>query len=136
MAGRVRLASGKSKVNVVFNKAYKTGTLPIVTISARSNDESVKGAWVSDESETGFSINRLDTASQVEFNWIAIGVSDAKVTVSDDNSDGTKVSVNDVRGVVAPAPTPSSAEATAGEPAPVEPVVEEVVIPVVEEVVE
>ncbi len=116
MAGRVRLASGKSKVHVTFEKAYTA--LPIVTFSSRSNSASAEGAWVSDEDVNGFNINRSVTDSQVEFNWIAIGVSDAQVTVSDDNSDGTAVSVTDSNGPAAPAPVaPAPAEA----PAPVAP---------------
>ena len=119
MAGRVRLASGKDKVNVTFEKAYASGSTPIITFSSRSNSESAAGAWVSDESVNGFTINRSNSAAQVEFNWIAIGVNDAQVTVSDDNSEGTNVSVTDTNGPAAPAPAQAEekSSAPAEEPA-------------------
>jgi len=125
MAGRVRLASGKDKVNVTFEKPYANGSTPIITFSARSNSESSAGAWVSDESVTGFTINRPNSSAQVEFNWIAIGVTDAQVTVSDDNSEGTNVSVNDTNGPAAPAPSAPSEEPAAEEPVAEEPASEE-----------
>lgn len=144
MAGRVRLASGKDSVKVTFEKPYSEGSTPIITFSSRSNSDSAQGAWVSDESTTGFTINRSNSEAQVEFNWIAIGVNDAQVTVSDDYSDGTSVSVNDQNGPSAPAPVEPVAEemapavdelvveepavaeeAPAEEPAPEVPVVEE-----------
>ncbi len=118
MAGRVRLASGKSSVRVTFETEYDF--LPIVTFSSRSNSDSADGAWISDEDTTGFTINRPNSEAQVEFNWIAIGVEDAQVTVSDDNSEGTAVSVTDVNGVSAPAPEATEEEATSSEEAPAE----------------
>ena len=117
MAGRVRLASGKDTVKVVFEKPFAEGSTPIITFSSRNNSDSAQGAWVSDESVTGFTINRSNSGAQVEFNWIAIGVNDAQVTVSDDNSEGTAVSVNDSNGPAAPAPVAPAPE-TAPEVSP------------------
>ena len=126
MAGRVRLVSGKSKVHVKFKKAYASGGTPIVTLASRSSGAS---AWVSNEDSSGFDVNRSDDSSQVEFNWIAIGVNDALVTVSNGQDDVT-ISVNDTDGpdapapvVVAPAPevvvTPAREEVTpAADPVP------------------
>ena len=126
MAGRVRLVSGKSKVHVKFKKAYASGVTPIVTLASRSSGAS---AWVSNEDSSGFDVNRSDDSSQVEFNWIAIGVNDALVTVSNGQDDVT-ISVNDTDGpdapapvVVAPAPevvvTPAREEVTpAADPVP------------------
>jgi hypothetical protein len=105
MAGRVRMASGKSSVHVTFEKEY--AHLPIITFSSRSNAASAQGAWISDEDTKGFTINRPSADAQVEYNWIAIGVENALVTVSDSNTDGTSISVTDTNGLSAPAPTSS-----------------------------
>jgi hypothetical protein len=126
MAGRVRLASGKSSVRVTFETAYDY--LPIVTFSSRSNSESAQGAWLSDEDSTGFTINRPNTEAQVEFNWIAIGIEGAMITISDDYSDGVAVSVTDANGPSAPAPVIEETEAE--EPVSGEPTVEEPIIDV------
>ncbi|MBI5794215.1 hypothetical protein HZA87_03990, partial [Candidatus Uhrbacteria bacterium] len=117
MAGRVRLASGKSSVRVTFETPYDY--LPIVTFSSRSNSDSAGGAWISDEDLTGFTINRPNADAQVEFNWIAVGVQDAQVTVSDDFSEGTAISVTDTNGPSAPAPVPAPEAPAPEAPAPV-----------------
>ncbi|MFA4845563.1 MAG: hypothetical protein WC654_03325 [Patescibacteria group bacterium] len=116
MAGRVRLSSGKASVRVTFETAYDF--LPIITFSSRSNSDSAQGAWISDEDTAGFTINRPNSDAQVEFNWIAIGVEDAQVTVSDDFSEGTSISVTDTNGVPPPAPVTVDEQIVVEEPAP------------------
>ncbi len=118
MAGRVRLASGKTSVRVAFEVAYDY--LPIITFSSRSNSDSALGAWISNEDTTGFTINRPNSDAQVEFNWIAIGVEDAQVTVSDANYEGFDISVTDLNGPPPPAPTVVEEEASSSEPASAE----------------
>ncbi len=103
IAGRARMNVDKVTVRVTFKNVYTE--LPVVTFSSRSNDVSAQGAWISDEDTTGFTLNRADSSAQVEFNWIAIGVVDALVTISDTNSDETTVLVIDAYGTPAPAPS-------------------------------
>lgn len=105
VAGRIRMAQGEIRVYVEFETPYDH--LPIVTFSSRSNSEAAQGAWISDESEDGFWLNRPDagTLAQVEFNWIAIGVEDAQVTVSDLDGGWVSISVDDPNGPSAPAPS-------------------------------
>jgi hypothetical protein len=104
MAGRIRMASGETSVRVTFQTAYDF--TPIVTFSARSNSLDAREAWVSNEDESGFTLNRPESTSdsQVEFNWIAIGVEDAQVTVSDLQGGFVQISINDENGPSAPAP--------------------------------
>ena len=117
VAGRARMDSGKNKVHVTFEKTYEA--LPIVTISSRTDDASAQNAWLSDEDTTGFTINRTDTTSQVEFNWIAVGAQDAQVTISDSSSDGKAVSVTVENAPVVPVVIPPPA--APAEVAPVDP---------------
>jgi len=116
MAGRARLVSGKDKVHVTFEKAYSDAVMPIVTLASRS--ASATGAWVSNEGPTGFDVNRSDASAQVEYNWIAIGVNDALVTVSNGQDDVT-ISVSDVTGPAAPAPVVVSPVPPVVDPVPV-----------------
>lgn len=104
MAGRIRMASEETQVRVTFETPYEY--TPIVTFSARSNSLDAREAWVSNEDETGFALNRPEATSdsQVEFNWIAVGVEDAQVTVSDLNGGFVQISINDENGPSAPAP--------------------------------
>ncbi len=128
MAGRVRLASGKDKVIVTFEKPFAEGSTPIITFSSRSNSESADGAWVSEESTTGFTINRSNTEAQVEYNWIAIGVYDAQVTVADENHAGENISVNDTNSPSAPAPVEPSDEEDVVAPPEAEEVADDEVV--------
>jgi len=104
VAGRIRMASEETQVRVTFETPY--AYQPIVTFSSRSNSSDAREAWISNEDETGFTLNRPESSSgaQVEFNWIAIGVEDAQVTVSDLNDGWVSISVTDTHGPSAPAP--------------------------------
>ncbi len=116
MAGRVRLNAGDSSVRVNFETAYNF--LPIVTFSLRSADHVPGQVWVSDEDESGFTINHSAgnaTPVALEFNWIAIGVEDAIVTVSDGSTEVVGAEVVE----------PAAVEPAAEEPAAEEPIVEE-----------
>jgi hypothetical protein len=117
------MGSGETEVRVTFETPYQY--LPIVTFSSRSNSLDAREAWIGNEDEAGFTLYRPDSTSdsQVEFNWIAVGVEDAQVTVSDLQGGFAQISVNDQNGPSAPAPTPVEEEPVA--PAPVEEVVEE-----------
>ncbi|MBI2473796.1 hypothetical protein HYV70_04565, partial [Candidatus Uhrbacteria bacterium] len=110
MAGRVRMTSGTDHVTVTFTTPY--AQLPIITFSSRSNSESAQGAWISNESVTGFTINRSLIDDQVEFNWIAVGVESAQVTVATDWSEGVSIDVTDTNGPVAPAPAEAQVESS------------------------
>ncbi|HAU66181.1 TPA: hypothetical protein DCW61_02425 [Candidatus Uhrbacteria bacterium] len=116
MAGRVRMMSGTDHVTVTFTTQY--AQLPIITFSSRSNSESAQGAWISDESVTGFTIHRSLTDDQIEFNWIAVGVESAQVTVATDWSEGVSIDVTDMNGPVAPAPVPEATPDPVPEPQP------------------
>ncbi|MBI4437547.1 hypothetical protein HY631_01210, partial [Candidatus Uhrbacteria bacterium] len=125
MAGRIRMASQETSVRVTFETPY--GFQPIVTFSSRSNSLDAREAWVSNEDVTGFTLNRPESTSdsQVEFNWISVGVEDAQVTVSDLNGGFVQISVNDENGPSAPAPVvveeePAPAPAEESAPAPAE----------------
>jgi len=104
MAGRIRMASEETQVRVTFETPYQFQ--PIVTFSSRSNSADAREAWISNEDETGFTLNRPSSTSgaQVEFNWIAVGVEDAQVTVSDLNDGWVSISVTSENGPSAPAP--------------------------------
>ncbi len=112
MAGRVRLKAGSDKVHVTFEKEY--AYLPIVTFSLRSEDRVPGNIWVSDEDKTGFTINHSagsTTPNDLEFNWIAIGVDEAMVTISDGKTERVEVTVMNNNSVVqAPvsAPVPAA----------------------------
>jgi hypothetical protein len=125
MAGRARMLAGHDYVHVAFEQAYED--TPVITFSSRSDAEAMAGYqyWVGDESATGFTIYASGWNDQVrEFSWIAMGVIDGTVTISDGTTSGFDGDVT-----VAEMPVVESA------PAPVEePVVEE--IPPVEEVVD
>ncbi|MBI4256780.1 hypothetical protein HY626_01855, partial [Candidatus Uhrbacteria bacterium] len=120
MAGRIRMASGETQVRVTFETPYDH--TPIVTFSARSNSIDAREAWVSNEDETGFTLNRPESTSdsQVEFNWIAVGVEDAQVTVSDLQGGWVNISVNDTNGPSAPAPVVAEEEPAVEETSVVE----------------
>ncbi|MBI4592300.1 hypothetical protein HY733_02530, partial [Candidatus Uhrbacteria bacterium] len=129
MAGRIRMASQETSVRVTFETPYEY--LPIVTFSSRSNSLDAREAWISNEDETGFTLNRPESTSdsQVEFNWIAVGVEDAQVTVSDLNGGFVQISVTAENGPSAPAPAlveEEQAVPAQEEVAAEEPVVEEV----------
>ena len=128
MAGRVRLNAGDNKVEVEFDEEY--AHLPIVTFSLRTDKHVPGRVWVSDESTEGFTINHSagsTTEYDLEFNWIAIGVEEAMVTISDGTTEDVEVSVE------------SDVVAEAAEVVEEEPVVEEEVVeeePAAEEVPE
>ncbi|MBI5369637.1 hypothetical protein HZA85_00365, partial [Candidatus Uhrbacteria bacterium] len=128
MAGRVRIKAGDDKVRVTFEKEY--AHLPIVTFSLRS-DELVPGrVWVSDEDTTGFTINHSagsTTSYDLEFNWIAVGVEDAIVTISDGTTEDLTVTVLPTVEPEAPAVEESVAPESTVEPEA--PAVEESVAP-------
>jgi len=120
MAGRIRMASQETSVRVTFETQYEF--LPIVTFSSRSNSLDAREAWISNEDETGFTLNRPDSTSgsQVEFNWIAVGIEDAQVTVSDLQGGFVQISVVDPNGPSAPAPTPIEEPTVTPDPEPTE----------------
>lgn len=123
------MASQETSVRVTFETPYEY--LPIVTFSSRSNSLDAREAWISNEDETGFTLNRPESTSdsQVEFNWIAVGVEDAQVTVSDLNGGFVQISVTAENGPSAPAPAlveEEQAVPAQEEVAAEEPVVEEV----------
>ncbi|KKU30641.1 MAG: FG-GAP repeat protein, partial [Candidatus Uhrbacteria bacterium GW2011_GWF2_46_218] len=140
MAGRARMAAGHDYVHVAFTQAYED--TPVITFSSRSDAEAMAGYqyWVGDESATGFTIYASGWNDQVrEFSWIAMGVVDGVVTISDGTTSGFDGEVTVTAPVVeepAPVEEPVVEEPVVEEPAPVEePVVEEPVVeePVVEE---
>ncbi|NQV89089.1 MAG: hypothetical protein HQ488_02100, partial [Parcubacteria group bacterium] len=94
MAGRARLAAGATAVRVNFETAYQF--LPIVNFSLRT-DEYIPGRiWVSDEDTTGFTLNHSagsTTDFDIELNWIAVGVEEAMVSVSDGTVEEVTVTV-------------------------------------------
>ena len=92
--------------------------------------------WISDEDTTGFTLNHSagsTTSYDLEFNWIAIGVEEAIVTVSDGSEEVFNVNVE--QPVAEEPAAPVAEEPVAEEPAAEEPVVEEFVAeePVAEE---
>jgi len=121
----------------IFEENY--AHLPIVTFSVR-NEEYIPGRlYVSDEDESGFTINHTagsTTGFDIELNWIAVGVEEAIVTISNGTTENISVTVvSNVAAQEAVAEEPA-VEETVEEAA--EEVIEEIVAeePVVEEVVE
>ena len=136
MAGRARIATNDTRVDVEFENEY--AYQPIVTATLRSEVNIPGFWWVEEESTTGFSI-MLDGAltQDVEFNWIAMGVENGVVTVSNGSTEEIDVYVLDggaaanAVDVSAPVAEEPAAEEVVEEEAPAEEVVEET--PVVEE---
>ncbi|MBT5808563.1 hypothetical protein HOI18_04805 [Candidatus Uhrbacteria bacterium] len=138
MAGRARLMGGAGSVHVAFENEY--AHLPIVTFSVRSENHIPGRLWVSDESTTGFTINHSagsTTSDEIELNWIAIGVEDAYVSVSDGSSEEIEVTVtSDVAAEAAAALISEAVEETPSEEVEEEVSEEVVAEEVVEEAVE
>jgi hypothetical protein len=143
MAGRARLNAGDNSVRVTFETAYQH--LPIVTFSVRSEEHVPGRLWISDEDMTGFTINHsagTSTSYDLEFNWIAVGVEEPIISIS--NGETEEVSITVTSNVAAEAAEAMIAEVTseeeisAEEEVTVEEVVEETPVeePVVEEIVE
>ena len=125
MAGRARLNAGDNTVRVTFETPYDFQ--PVVTFSPRSEELIPGRVWVSSEDETGFTLNHSagsSTAYPLEFNWIAVGVEEALVTVSDGTTE--RFTVNVVEQPLVEEVLPEE------QPVVDQPVVEELV-PVVEE---
>ncbi|MFH1253047.1 MAG: hypothetical protein V1664_01815, partial [Candidatus Uhrbacteria bacterium] len=129
VAGRARIVSGDECVAVAFANEYEYQ--PIVTATLRS-DVNIPGYWwVEEESSTGFRLCLDGTvAYDVEFNWMAMGVEEGKVSVSDGSTDEIILYVLDgsapVAEEAAPVEAPVVSEAPVEESAPVEePVVDE-----------
>ncbi|HCB55993.1 TPA: hypothetical protein DEP26_03400, partial [Candidatus Uhrbacteria bacterium] len=128
MAGRARMAAGHDYVHVDFEEPYES--IPVITFSNRSDAEATAGYqyWVGDESETGFTIYASGWNSfEREFSWIAMGVTEGVVTISDGTTE-------EFDGSVTVASTPEESAPAAEEV--VEEVAEEVTEPAAEEVVE
>jgi len=126
IAGRARLNAGYNQVRVSFETEYQY--LPIVTFSVRSEELVMGRLWISDEDTTGFTINHSagsTTPYDLEFNWIAIGVQEALVHVSDGTTEEIQVTVTS--NVAAEQAAAQIAEATGAteEPPAEEPMVEE-----------
>lgn len=140
MAGRAHIVAGDTRVHVDFEEEY--AYQPIVNATLRSNVNIEGYWWIEEESSTGFDIVLDGTlGSDVEFNWIAVGVDGGEVSVSDGSTreielyvlDGSAPTASDEE-VVVVADEPAADETPVVEETPVvieEPVVEET--PVVEE---
>ena len=94
MAGRAKIVANDDKVHVAFETEY--AVQPIVTATLRSNVNIPGYWWIEEESTTGFDIRLDGSLSQdVEFNWIAVGVEDGVVSVSDGSEKMIEVYVKD-----------------------------------------
>lgn len=94
MAGRARLNAGDDHVRVTFETEYQH--LPIVTFSVRTQEHVPGRLWISDEDTTGFTINHSagnSTPYEIEFNWIAVGVEEAIVSISNGETEEVTVTV-------------------------------------------
>ena len=91
-AGRARIVAGDTRVHIPFEVPYEQQ--PIVNATLRTETNIPGYWWVEEESTTGFDL-RLDGTLQIdaEFNWIAIGVEDGTVTVSDGSTRNIEVYV-------------------------------------------
>jgi hypothetical protein len=135
MAGRARIASGDTVVHVDFTKEYEVQ--PIVVATPRIDASSLPSWWLNEESTDGFDIVLAGALeSDVEFNWIAMGVENGKVSVSDGSVEDIQVYVlpTEEAAAVVPVPVVEEAASVAVEEVVAEPVVEEPA-PVVEETV-
>jgi hypothetical protein len=145
MAGRARLNAGDNSVRVTFETEYQH--LPIVTFSVRSEEHVPGRLWISDEDVTGFTINHsagTSTPYDLEFNWIAVGVEEPIVSIS--NGETEEVTITVTSDVAAEAAEAIIAEVTSEEETPTEEQAAEEVVeetpseeptePVTEEVVE
>jgi hypothetical protein len=91
IAGRARIKFGDTSVAVRFEQPYEYQ--PIITASPRAGSK-MTGWWIEEESTTGFRITLESPLSwDVEFNWIAVGVSDGKISVSDGTIQGIELYV-------------------------------------------
>lgn len=141
MAGRASIVAGDTRVHVDFEEAY--AYQPIVNATLRSN-VNIEGYWfIEEESSTGFDIVLDGTlGSDVEFNWIAVGVDGGEVSVSDGSTrdielyvlGGSAPASDESEPVVADSSSPSSSSAPEG--ASEDESVAEVVIVADEEVIE
>ncbi len=102
MAGRAHIVAGDTRVHVAFENEY--AEQPIVNATLRS-DVNIPGHWwIDEESSTGFDIVLDGTlASDVEFNWIAVGVDGGEVSVSDGSTRDIELYVLDGSAPVAEA---------------------------------
>lgn len=122
VAGRARIIAGDTLVHVPFERAYSSQ--PIVTATLRTATNIPGYWWVEQERTDGFYIALDGTLPyDVEFNWIALGVTGGRVSVSDG-------SVRDIEVYVAEGGAPAEpvvAEPAASEPPASEPAAEDVV---------
>ena len=122
-AGRAVVLAGDTYVDVEFAEEYQYQ--PIVNATQRSTFN-IPGYWyVTEESTTGFRIQLDGTlGADTEFNWMAVGVEEGVVSVSDGSTRDIEIYILD--GVLgddepaeeeAPAEEPAEEEAPAEEPA-------------------
>ncbi len=112
VAGRARIISGDTRVHVAFENPYVSE--PIVTATLRTATDIPGYWWVEEESTTGFDLVLDGTlAYDVEFNWIALGVNDGVVSVSDGSTREINVYVVD-GSVPPPAANVGSSDAVGG----------------------
>jgi len=86
--GQAKILEGESSVRVIFNEPYEYQ--PIVTFSPvgpAAGEAVAAGAYISDISSTGFTIEVPTNASQaVTFDWHSFASPQARLTVSDGTS--------------------------------------------------
>jgi hypothetical protein len=130
-AGRARIVAGDTKVHVAFETSY--AQQPIVTATLRTATDIPGYWWVENESTVGFDLWLDGTlTTDVEFNWIALGVENGKVTVSDGSIEDINVYVLSEGELASPSSSSSSGSGS-GNVTSEEPVAEESVeIPVEE----
>lgn len=132
-AGRARIVAGDTKVHVAFETSYEQQ--PIVTATLRTATDIPGYWWVENESTAGFDLSLDGTlATDVEFNWMALGVENGKVTVSDGSTEDINVYVLS-EGELAPSSSSSSSSSGSDETVSEEPT-EELSEPVVDVPVE
>lgn len=112
-AGRARIVAGDTKVHVAFETSYEQQ--PIVTATLRTATDIPGYWWVENESTAGFDLSLDGTlATDVEFNWMALGVENGKVTVSDGSTEDINVYVLS-EGELAPSSSSSSSSSGSDE---------------------
>jgi hypothetical protein len=115
-AGRAYIVPGDTFVMVEFEEEYEYQ--PIVTVTQRSQYNIPGWYWVEEESTTGFKIMLDGTLGvPVEFNWMAMGVEEGVVSVSDGSTREIEIYILDG--------APEEEEVPAEEEAPVEEPAEE-----------
>ncbi len=112
-AGRARIVAGDTKVHVAFETSYEQQ--PIVTATLRTATDIPGYWWVENESTAGFDLSLDGTlTTDVEFNWMALGVENGKVTVSDGSTEDINVYVLS-EGELAPSSSSSSSSSGSDE---------------------